>query len=116
MRIRVYLDEDVPFSFAQALSNRGVDTLQTQLAGNIGKSDNEQLECSAKQGRTILTHNRKDFILLHNKFSRLGKRHNGIIVSDQLPVGVLLKRFMKLWFSVNAEDMNNRPEFLSAWK
>ena len=83
MRIRVYLDEDIPFSFAQALLNRGVDTVQTQLVGNIGKSDNEQLEYSAAQGRTILTHNKKHFILLHNEFLQLGKRHNGIIVSDQ---------------------------------
>ena len=84
MRIRVYLDEDIPFSFAQALLNRGVDTVQTQLVGNIGKSDNEQLEYSAAQGRTILTHNKKHFILLHNEFLRLGKTRKTELMSGFL--------------------------------
>ena len=116
MRIRVYLDEDIPFSFAQALLNRGVDVLQTQLVGNTGKTDSEQLEYAIAKGRTILTHNKKHFILLHNEFLHSDRSHKGIIITDQLPVGMLLKRFMRLWFSLSAEDMNNRLEFLSAWK
>lgn len=32
MKIRVYLDEDVPSSFAYALINRGVDMVTTQQA------------------------------------------------------------------------------------
>ena len=84
MRIRVYLDEDVPFSFAQALSNRGVDTLQTQLVGNIAKSDIEQLEYCITQDRTIFTHNRKHFILLHNEFLRLNKTRKTELMSGFL--------------------------------
>jgi len=44
------------------------------------------------------------------------KTHSGIILSDQLPVGTMLKRVMKLWFSLSPEDMKNRLEFLSNWK
>jgi len=116
MRIRLYLDEDVPLSFAEALINRGVDAITTQQAGNYKKSDPEQLVYAVKEGRTIFTHNKKDFMLLHNECLGTGKEHSGIILSDQLPVGTLLKRFMKLWFSLTASDMKNRLEFLSNWR
>lgn len=116
MRIKVYLDEDVPFSFAQALLNRSVDVVTTQEAGNKGLSDADQLAFAAKNEMTIFTHNRKDFILLRNDYIHKEERHSGIIVSDQLPTGMLLRRFMKLWFSLSAGDMKDRFEFLSNWK
>lgn len=116
MKIKLYLDEDVPLAFTLALLNRGVDVITTQQVGNIGFSDTEQLAFAAKEQRTIFSHNRRDFISLHNEYLSLGKEHSGIIVSDQLPIGLLLKRFMKLWFSLNASEMKGRVEFLSSWK
>jgi predicted nuclease of predicted toxin-antitoxin system len=116
MRIKVYLDEDVPFSFSQALLLRSVDVVTTQQGENKGLSDKEQLVYAIKEGRCIFTHNKRDFILLNNEYLREGKRHTGIILSDQLPTGILLKRFMKLWFSLKPLDVENRLEFLSNWK
>lgn len=116
MRIKLYLDEDVPFAFAQALLNRGVDVITTQEVRNDSLSDAEQLDYAAKEKRTIFTHNKKDFIVLHNEYLQNQKEHSGIILSDQLPIGTLLRRFMKLWFSVSDENMKNRVEFLSNWK
>ncbi len=116
MRLKLYLDEDVPLAFAQALLNRGVDVVTTQQTGNDGQSDTKQLVFATTEGKTIFTHNKRDFILLHNEYLRSGKEHAGIIISDQLPVGVLLRRFMKLWFSLNDGDMKARIEFLSNWK
>lgn len=112
MRIRLYLDEDIPFAFAQALLNRGVDIVTTQQVKNNSLSDEEQLHYAT----TIFTHNKKDFILLHNKYLQNKKIHAGIVLSNQLPIGILLRRFMKLWFTLSAEDMKNRLEFLSNWK
>jgi hypothetical protein len=43
MRIRLYLDEDVPSSLEQALINRGVDVVTTVGAGNGANSDEAQL-------------------------------------------------------------------------
>ena len=116
MRIKLYLDEDVPSSFAQALINRGVDVITTQQAKNDSNSDLQQLIYATKEQRTIFTHNKKDFILLHNEYLQNKEDHTAIIISDQLPTGILLRRFMKLWFSISAEDMKNRLEFLSNWK
>ena len=116
MRIKLYLDEDVPYAFAQALSNRGVDVITTQQVGNDSLSDEEQLDYASKVSRTIFTHNKKDFLILNNRKLQDNKEHPGIILSDQLPIGTILRRFMKLWFSVSAEDMRNRSEFLGNWK
>lgn len=116
MRIRVYLDEDVPLSFAQALQNRGVDVLTTHQAENNGLSDEGQLAFAYKGGRAILTHNKRDFMILHGELVKIGDGHSGIILSDQLPVGILLKRFMRLWFTLKQEEMKNRVEFLGNWK
>lgn len=116
MRLKAYLDEDVPFSLAQALRNRGVDCITTQEAGNKGLSDAEQIAFTAENNRTIVTHNKKDFILLHNSYARTENKHAGIVVADQLPIGITLRRFMKLWFSATKDDMVNRLEFLSNWQ
>jgi|SRR3989304_3876766 len=116
MRIKLYLDEDVPRSFAQALLNRGVDVITTQQVQQEALSDIEQLEYAIKRQRAIFTHNKKDFISLHRRYLQQGKNHSGIIMSDQLPIGTLLRKFMKLWFSVSAKDMKDRVEFLSSWK
>lgn len=116
MRIRLYLDEDIPVALALSLLNRGVDVVTTLGAGNVGKSDKEQFAFAGKERRVLLTHNKRDFILLHRECLNSGIGHSGIIVSDQLPIGVLLKRIMKLWFSVSQEEMKQRVEFLGSWK
>ncbi len=116
MRIRIYFDEDAPSSFANALINRGVDVVTTQQTKNLRRSDSEQLLYAAAEKRAIFTHNKRDFILLHKEYLQSGKEHSGIIISDQLPIGLMLKRFMKLWLSFKDTDMENRIEFLSRWK
>lgn len=116
MRFRLYVDEDAPLAFAVALLNRGVNVLTTQEAGNVGKSDVEQLVFAIKEERAFFTHNKKDFVLLHKEYHSAGKGHPRIILSNRLPVGVLLRRVMRLWFSLSREEMKDRLEFLSSWK
>lgn len=116
MRIRFYLDEDVPVSFAEALTNRGVNVITTQDAGNKGNSDHGQITYATNEKRVLLTHNKIDFIKLHNHLLKENRTHFGIIVSDQLPIGILLRRTMKLWFTLDADEMNSKLEFLSNWR
>jgi hypothetical protein len=44
------------------------------------------------------------------------KLYSGIIVSDQLETGVLLRRLMKLIDAKSASDMRDWLEFLSNWR
>ncbi len=50
MAIRLYLDEDVDPLLAQALRDRGVDCVSTQVANNQGLSDPDQLAFATDQG------------------------------------------------------------------
>ena len=115
MKIKLYLDEDVDISLARALRQREIDVLTTQEAANKRLSDAEQLEFAINTKRTFLTHNKRDFAILHNRYILEGREHYGIILSDQRPIGEMLRGLCKLIFSLTAEQMKNRIEFLSNW-
>jgi predicted nuclease of predicted toxin-antitoxin system len=116
VRIALYLDEDVAVQLARALQQRGIDVRTTQNAGMAQSSDEQQVAFAAEQRRAILTHNKRDFILIHQKYLEQGDKHSGIIVADQDKLGSLVRRVSKLWFSVSAEKMKNRLEFLGSWQ
>lgn len=115
-RMSLCLDEDVQIGLAEALKARGVDVLGTQEAGNIGRNDLEQLAFAAGNSRSLFSYNKGHFAKVHYDWMKLKKPHAGIILSDQLPIGIALRRLMKLYFSVDSDDMRNRLEYLSAWK
>lgn len=109
------MDEDIDIALEQALINRGVDVVSTLKAEKIGNTDEEQLSFAKNEKRIVITHNVRDFVILHQKVLKDDGTHCGIIVSDQLPIGTLLKRVMNLWFSLDTKEMESRIEFLSNW-
>jgi hypothetical protein len=115
-RISLYLDEHIQLGLAEALRARGVDILTTQEAGNIGLGDLAQLLFSTQRKRSLFSYNKRHFAKIHHQWMAMKKPHGGIILSDQLAIGVVLRRVMKLYSSLNPDDMRNRLEYLSAWK
>lgn len=81
----------------------------------MGASDPEQIKFASEKGRAFLTHNKRDFIILHKAYMEQGKAHSGIIVADQNKIGPLLRMVLKLCHALSAEEMNNRLEFLGRW-
>ena len=77
----VYLDEDVSVVVAGILRARGFDAMTTRDAGQLGRSDAEQLSFAAESNRVLLTHNRADFERLHREWLQAGRQHGGIIVA-----------------------------------
>ncbi len=116
MRIKFYLDENIPIAVAAALQNRGVDALTAHEAGMLGSDDAAQLRFATVQSRVLVTFNKRDFVRLHGETLQRGERHSGIIVTDELPIGTLLRRLMNLWVRESALSMRNRLEFLSRWR
>ncbi len=51
--MRLYLDEHVPVALSSALAAHGVDCLTTQEAGNLGRSDEDQLAFAIQNGRPL---------------------------------------------------------------
>ena len=117
MRIRLYLDEDTSrHALARELRVRGADVVTVLEAGTGGKSDADQLEWAAANGRTIYSFNRGDFYHLHTLWMNQDRAHPGIILSRQdVSVGAQIRRLLRLINTLTAEEMRNRIEFLSAW-
>lgn len=113
--IKLYLNEDVHTKLAEALRQRGFDVFTTVEADMLGISDEEQLALAISEGRVVLSFNRGDYARLHNRYAEHGWEHCGIIVSEQYPIGELLRRVLNLLMSLSADDMHNRFEYLSQW-
>jgi Domain of unknown function (DUF5615) len=115
-RISFYLDEHIQLALAEALKSRGVDVLTTWEAGNMGLDDESQLAFANKNKRTLFSFNKRHFAKIHYEWMAIKNSHAGIILSDQLTIGTVLRRLMRLYFSLASDDMKNRLEYLSTWK
>ena len=113
----LYLDEDsMGRALVRALRSRSVDVLTAREAGHIQVPDADHLAYATALGRVVFTFNVRDFARLHKEYLAAGHSHAGIIVSDQLPVGVLTRRLLKLLASRSATDMLEQLEFLGNWR
>jgi hypothetical protein len=65
---------------------RGFDVAHAQELQRKGRSDAEQLQHAASEGRCLVTYNVKDFVLLHREYTASGRSHCGLVVSKQLPL------------------------------
>ena len=115
--IHLYLDEDAQrTALVRALRARQFDILTAFEVEMSGATDEEQLSFAASHNRTVFTFNRGDFVQLHTEYINSGHSHTGIIVSDQLEIGLVIRRLLRLLDSRSAEDMHNWLEFLSNWR
>ncbi len=118
MKPRLYIDEDsMSHALVDALRARGVDVATPLDVGMMGTQDEEQLIFAANSGRVIFSFNTGDFFGLHTEWQSLGRNHAGIILAQQqqVSIGDLMRRLLKLLANKSAESMHNQVEFLSAW-
>ncbi len=100
----------------KALRSRAVDLLTASEAGQVHMPDQHHLDYATSLGRAVVTYNTRDFARLHAEYLAAGKHHAGIIVSDQLQVGVVLRRLMKLLNVRSTGEMRDCLEYLSDWR
>ena len=116
-RIRLYFDEDAQRTdLIQSLRARQIDILSVSEANLLGKPDDVQLSFATTESRAIFSFNRGDFYQLHTQWLMQGRHHAGIIISDQLSTGIIIRRLLKLIDAKSAEDMSDWLEFLSNWR
>jgi predicted nuclease of predicted toxin-antitoxin system len=104
--MRLYFDENVPVPLATALAEHGIDCLTTRDAGNRGLSDEEQLMFATQEQRSLVTFNCKDFLSLATRWQEVGRSHTGMILSKELPLPELIRRFRHL--AIRCRDRNLR--------
>ncbi len=111
--ISLYLDEDVSVKITANLRNRGFDVLHAVEAGMLSASDKEQLDKAILEQRTLLTHNRKHFRILHDRCLISGKKHFGIIVaSRKRNSSETIKRLLDIIQTFSPEEMENQIRFI----
>jgi uncharacterized protein with PIN domain len=113
--IRFFTDEDVYGSVARALRRAGYDAVSTPEAGRLREADESQLRWAANEGRVLVSFNVRHFTSRHAEWLRHGLQHAGIIVSQQRPIGDVLRRLLHLASTLEAHQMRDRLEFLSDW-
>jgi len=113
--IKLFIDEDVPEAIAMALRLRGYDVITVKETDRKGITDVEQLKYASSEERIIFTHNIADFCKIHSDFIKRGLGHSGIILSKQLPIGVIVKALLKLLSNVSREQVKNKVIWLSNW-
>jgi hypothetical protein len=114
--IALYTDADVHGKLAGQIRARGFDAVSADEVGNKGLDDLAQLEYAVTQRRVLLTHNARDFEPLAKEYWNTGKDHFGIVVSQKLPIGELLRRVLKMLNTVDADEMKNSYRDLGEFK
>jgi hypothetical protein len=92
--IRLFTDEMIRPTLAEALRARGYDALSCHEVGRANRriSDAQQLRYATQDGRACLSFNSTDFCRLDAEFKAAGERHAGIIVSAEIrDFGTLLR-------------------------
>lgn len=106
--IKLYLDEDVHPNLSSALCARGYDVVSAHEVARRGFSDAAQLEFAAQAGRILVSFNAVDYTKLHRAYWEEGKVHAGIILSKQVPLKVLMRRFGPFLQQHTAEDLQGQ--------
>jgi len=114
--ITLYLDADVSKKLARALRENSFDAVSAKEVGNAELDDRAQLEYAIREHRAILTHNSQDFVRLLDECWRAGKEHYGVVVSEQLPLGEMFRRLLRLLNAVPADEMKNSFRNLGGFK
>ena len=104
----LYLDEDVDVLVAELVRARQFDVLTARDAGQLGKSDEEQLLFAAGDARTLVTHNRRDFEALATRYSLDSRSHDGIIIAVRRSPYELARRLSVILDQTTADEMTGQ--------
>ena len=94
------------------MRRRGYDVIHAQELDRKGRSDPDQLFFAIQQERCLFSFNVKDFVDLHNEYSKSQQEHWGIIVLKQLPFRATMSRLLNLLQRTSKESMKRNIEFL----
>jgi predicted nuclease of predicted toxin-antitoxin system len=107
--MKLYLDEHIQPLLSHVLTSRGIDCLTTQAAGNLGRSDEEQLAFATSQKRVIITFDRKDFLSLAQQWAADNRPHAGIVLAKPCSLSELLVCCCVLSLSIRTRTSPIKP-------
>lgn len=118
----LYLDHDISALVARLLSAAGHDVLATRAIGQERAGDHQQLLFSARQGRVLLSHNWRDYRLLHAAWQLWSTawgspaQHGGILILDHGDPAVLAEQ-VEAFIGGSAQARNRLYRFhAGSWR
>lgn len=112
-RVKLLLDEHIWPGVIDVFVPLGYDIQHIVRAGLRGVSDEDVLTFAARENRAVLTNNYTDFAQLVARWYASHRTHAGVILTEQLPPGELVKRLSRLLDSVSADEIRNSCRWLS---
>jgi hypothetical protein len=114
MAITYYTDEDLQYDLGAAFRLEGHDADTVKDHRTFGWSDARQLFLAVDLGRTIITSNKKDVILLHEALTLWHRRwqvstplrHHGIIIMPPMDIAEIVR--VVLDFAAERESLDNQ--------
>ena len=87
--------------------------LSARDAGQLHLDDDEQLAFAVSEGRVLVTHNRHDFELRHQRYLSAGQSHCGIIIAKRRAGDTaVVKKLLALLDSAMADDMRDQLRYI----
>jgi hypothetical protein len=113
MALKIYTNESAHIGIAAGLKRRGVDASSAHDSGNLGLSDEAQLEFAARQRSVIFTHD-TDFLRMAREWENKKRVHWGVIYAhpEKLTVGECIRRIKEFADLFVPVDFKNHIEFL----
>jgi hypothetical protein len=110
MRVRLLADADLTYSIVAALKRRepGVDFLTASAAGLEGLPGSEVLEVAARQGRVLVTHDRRRMPRHFGEFIREKTSPGVFVISQRHPPAQAAEELLLIWSATEAEEWENR--------
>lgn len=107
-----YLDHDVPTDLAVFLTGAGYPSVTVRQLGTRTSPDSFHLLEAARSGRVLVSHNKRDYILLNDAWLRWSREwsirpiHSGILLVPQISTTRLFAAIIELLDS--GPDLTNR--------
>ena len=101
----LYVDENMHVLVPTYLRSRGFDAIHARDAGMKGASDREQFRYAIEHERVIVTHDRLDFLALHDEWVAGNLHHYGIILTGVRPPAEIAMRVAALVNKLTADEI-----------
>ncbi len=111
--LRIYLNENLSWKIAKALSEYGYDVVSSYEVGMNTTDDETQLAHAVSERRAVLTNNFGDFVRLCNEYASTGKDHWGVIFTTKCRNQTVINRLRNLLETLTSEQMKNQIRWLN---
>lgn len=110
MKVRFQADADLNQIIVRATLRLepGIDFQTVRSAGLAGLNDPDVLALAARQGRILVSHDRKTMPRYFGQFILSEKSSGLLIVSQKLPVSQVAEDLLLIWLASEPEDWTNR--------